>query len=242
MQVKTSYGEAMRRKYPEQIAIAIARDLQGKYNPITLGWVMPTSHAPPMLAISVAFARHSYEAIRQAGEFVVTFPSSAMAEDALFYGTKSGRDMDKLAVCGTKTEPASEMDCVLFTDAVAKRDAPVALKQLGRLLEEGESPLPILALLDRTVGQLLIAKELRARRRRSTEAASLLGAPAWRVEQILRQSDSFGEEELSKALDTIAQIDITMKTTRVPARLLLESLVVSLCGAGPGSGRRGIEH
>ena len=119
MQVKTSYGEAMRRKYPEQIAIAIARDLQGKYNPITLGWVMPTSHAPPMLAISVAFARHSYEAIRQAGEFVVSFPSSAMAEDALFYGTKSGRDMDKLAVCGTKTEPASEMDCVLFTDAVA---------------------------------------------------------------------------------------------------------------------------
>jgi DNA polymerase-3 subunit delta len=124
-----------------------------------------------------------------------------------------------------------------FTDAVANRDTPVAIKQLGRLLEEGESPLPILALLDRTVGQLLIAKELRTRRRRSADAASLLGAPAWKVEQLLRQSDSFGEEELSKALDTIAQIDLTMKTTGVPARLLLESLVVSLCGAGPGGGR-----
>jgi DNA polymerase-3 subunit delta len=124
-----------------------------------------------------------------------------------------------------------------FTDAVAKRDAAVALKQLGRLLGEGESPLPILALLDRTVGQLLIAKELRTRRRRSPDAASLLGVPGWKVDQLLRESDSFGEEELSKALDTIARIDLTMKTTGVPARLLLESLVVSLCGAGPSSER-----
>jgi DNA polymerase-3 subunit delta len=121
-----------------------------------------------------------------------------------------------------------------FTDAVANRDAPAALKQLGRLLEEGESPLPILALLDRTVGQLLIAKELRKKRRRSGDAAGVLGVPGWKVEQLLRQSDSFEEEELVRALDTVARIDLTIKTTGVPARVLLESLVVLLCGADRG--------
>jgi len=118
MQVETSCSQALVRKYPEQIAIAIAKDAEGKCNPITLGWIMPTSGDPPMLAISVAFTRHSYDAIRQAGEFVVSFPSTAMAKDALFHGTKSGRDMDKIAACGTKTQPASRIDCVLFSDAV----------------------------------------------------------------------------------------------------------------------------
>ena len=50
---------------------------------------------------------------------VISFPSVDMAEDALFHGTKSGRDMDKITECGTKCEPASEIDCVLFSDAVA---------------------------------------------------------------------------------------------------------------------------
>jgi len=119
MQIATDYSDAIVRKYPEQIAIAIAKDPQGKYNPITLGWVMPTSGQPPMLAISVGLTRYSFEALRHAGEFVVSFPSIDMAEDALFYGTNSGRDMDKIGACGTKTQPAAEIDCVLFADAVA---------------------------------------------------------------------------------------------------------------------------
>lgn len=119
MQVATTYADAICTKYPEQVAICIAKDAQGKYNPITLGWVMPTSHDPPMFAISIGLTRHSLEAIRLAGEFVIAFPSTEMADDALFHGSKSGRDMDKLAECGTATIPATEIDCVLLADAVA---------------------------------------------------------------------------------------------------------------------------
>jgi DNA polymerase-3 subunit delta len=124
-----------------------------------------------------------------------------------------------------------------FTEAVADRKAAVALKQLGRLLEEGESPLPILALLDRTVGQLLVAKELRGMRRRPGDAAGILGVPPWVVERLLRQSDDFDESELEKALDAVARIDRALKTSGVPSRLLLESLVISLCGGGAGRRR-----
>ena len=119
MQIQTRYEEAIRRKYPEQVVIAIVKDGGGKYNPITLGWTMITSHEPPMMAISVGRTRYSLEAIRQAREFVIAFPSSEMSRDALFHGTNSGRDMDKLAECGTKTQPATTVDCVLLTDAVA---------------------------------------------------------------------------------------------------------------------------
>ena len=119
MQASASYNQAIARKYPEQVAIAIAKDPQGKHNPITLGWIMLTSHEPPMMAISIGRTRYSLEAVRHAREFVVSFPSSAMASETSLFGTKSGRDLDKLAAAGVKTQPASVIDSVLLADAVA---------------------------------------------------------------------------------------------------------------------------
>ena len=119
MQVQTIYRKAISRKYPEQVVIAIAKDIQGKYNPITLGWTMITSGQPPMMAISVGLKRHSLDAIRQSREFVVCFPSEAMAEDTLYYGRVSGRDVDKLAERQARTQRAEKIDCVLLADAVA---------------------------------------------------------------------------------------------------------------------------
>ncbi|MFH1746886.1 MAG: flavin reductase family protein [Planctomycetota bacterium] len=119
MQIPADYTQAIERKYPEGVAIAIAKDEQGKYNPITLCWVMRTSHEPPMLAISIGLTRYSLEAIRRAGEFVVSILSTEMTSDALFHGTKSGLDMDKLVECGTRTQPTTTIDGVLLADAVA---------------------------------------------------------------------------------------------------------------------------
>jgi flavin reductase (DIM6/NTAB) family NADH-FMN oxidoreductase RutF len=119
MQKEVAHTEAINLKYPEQVVIAIARDAQGKYNPITLGWTMIASHDPPMMAIGVGKTRHSLEAIRRAGEFVISMPSEDQEADTMFHGTKSGRDMDKLAEAGTKTSPAKVIDCVLMDEAVA---------------------------------------------------------------------------------------------------------------------------
>ncbi|MGD8452037.1 MAG: flavin reductase family protein [Phycisphaerae bacterium] len=125
MQIPSDFDTAIRRKYPEGVAIVIAKDPDGKHNPITLCWVMRTSLDPPMLAISIGLARHSLSAIRHAREFVVAILASDMAEDALFHGTKSGRDLDKLAAAGTKIQPATVIDSVLLADAVANFECRV---------------------------------------------------------------------------------------------------------------------
>ena len=83
MQVKTPFNDAIVKKYPEQIVIALAKERSGKVNPITLGWTMLTSHKPPMMAISIGLTRYSLEVIREAGEFVIAFPSKFQAEEAL---------------------------------------------------------------------------------------------------------------------------------------------------------------
>lgn len=119
MQTETTFAQAKATKYPEQIVIAIARDPAGKYNPIALGWVMQTSADPPMLAISVGKTRYSLQALRTSGEFVIAFPSERQEPETMLFGTKSGRDTDKLAEAGPKTQPASKIDGLLLADAVA---------------------------------------------------------------------------------------------------------------------------
>jgi flavin reductase (DIM6/NTAB) family NADH-FMN oxidoreductase RutF len=119
MQETVPYSEAIVSKYPEQIVIAIARDAEGKYNPITLGWTMIVSGNPPMMAVAIGLTRYSLGAFRHAREFVIAFPGEHQADETMLFGTKSGRDTDKLAEAGTPTEPAAQIDGVVLSEAVA---------------------------------------------------------------------------------------------------------------------------
>ncbi len=126
MQKDIPFAEAILTKYPEQVAIALARAPSGVVNPITLGWVMPASHEPPMIAISVGLTRYSLEVIRSAGEFVVAFPSAEQAEETLYFGTVSGRDVNKLAARHTRTQEAAKVNALLLADAVANFECLLA--------------------------------------------------------------------------------------------------------------------
>ena len=119
MQKRVAYSEAMKTRFPEAVAYAVAKDEKGTPNPITLGWIMCTSHQPPMLAISVAFQRYSHDAIQHSKCFTVVFPDETKASEALFFGTHSGKDRNKLDTFGTITSPAVEIDSVILDDAVA---------------------------------------------------------------------------------------------------------------------------
>jgi len=119
MQKHVEYSDAVKTKYPEQVVIAIAKDRNGKANPVTLGWTMIASGNPAMMAIAVAKTHYSVEAITHSRCFTIAFPSSEMADAALFFGSRSGRKVDKFAEFDCQTEPAREIDSVLLTDAVA---------------------------------------------------------------------------------------------------------------------------
>jgi flavin reductase (DIM6/NTAB) family NADH-FMN oxidoreductase RutF len=119
MQTEGTYNDVINLKYPEQVVLAIVKDAQGKYNPIALGWTMITSHNPPMMAVGLGRTRYSLEAIRQAGEFVIAMPSEDQEAETMLFGTKSGRDMDKLAAAKCSVSPATKIDCVILDAAVA---------------------------------------------------------------------------------------------------------------------------
>ena len=119
MQNKIDYEKAIKTKYPEQVVIAIARDENGKANPMAVGWTMITSSSPPMMSIALAHKRYTARAIRHSKCFTIAYPSADMIDDVLLFGTKSGRDIDKLEESGCAHRPAEEIDSALLEDAVA---------------------------------------------------------------------------------------------------------------------------
>ena len=119
MQKLVPYAKAFAARPPREVVIGIAKDPQGKYNPITLGMFSHVANSPPVLAVSIAKEQYSLAAFRLAREFVIALPSEAQAEETMLYGTKSGRDCDKLALAQAKTRPATKIDCVLLEDAAA---------------------------------------------------------------------------------------------------------------------------
>jgi flavin reductase (DIM6/NTAB) family NADH-FMN oxidoreductase RutF len=119
MQKKTDYSTAIKTKYPEQIVIAIAKDKNGKANPVTIGWSMIASGEPPMMAIALTPKRYSTGAIRHSRCFTVAYPSQEMSKEAMFFGTHSGENTDKFAETGCKISPAEKIDSCLIDDAVA---------------------------------------------------------------------------------------------------------------------------
>lgn len=119
MQKQVKYEQAIKTRYPEQVIIAIAKDKNGRANPVTLGWTMIVSGEPPMMAISVYKGHYSVKTIRHSKCFTISFPSSDMADAALFFGSHSGRETDKFAAFKCKTAPAEKIDSVLLADAAA---------------------------------------------------------------------------------------------------------------------------
>jgi flavin reductase (DIM6/NTAB) family NADH-FMN oxidoreductase RutF len=131
MQKQVEYSDAIKTKYPQQVVIVIAKDKDGRANPVTLGSTMTASGAPPMMAIAVATKHYSIETITHSKCFTIAFPSVQMADAALFFGKRSGRKVDKFAEFDCKTEPAREIDSLLLTDAVANFECTLESQTLA---------------------------------------------------------------------------------------------------------------
>lgn len=64
-------------------------------NIITVAWAGTINSDPAMTYVSIRPSRHSYDLIKNSGEFVINLVTKDLAKACDFCGVKSGRDMDK---------------------------------------------------------------------------------------------------------------------------------------------------
>lgn len=119
MQKLVPVTNALDRKYPEQVVLAITKSSDGRVNVMAIGWVALVSDDPYMFLLGIDDPAYTLELIRENKEFVIAYPSKAMAKETLYFGTVHGHGIDKGKESGLTFLPGSRVDVPILADAVA---------------------------------------------------------------------------------------------------------------------------
>jgi DNA polymerase-3 subunit delta len=123
-----------------------------------------------------------------------------------------------------------------LTDALGERDASGALKALGTLLEGGEPPLRVQAMIVRHFRLLWRAREAMGNARDPGGLARALGVPPFVAGKLRAQAPRYREGELADAFVRFARVDFDLKGGASSPRFTLEDEVLALCSQRRGPG------
>jgi len=111
--------------FPLPVMLISCADKKGNRNLITLAWVSKVCAEPPMLAVAVRPSRHSYQMIKESGEFVVNVPTESIIRQVDFCGNTSGKTIDKFKETGLTPQPASMVKAPLVKECPANFECTV---------------------------------------------------------------------------------------------------------------------
>ena len=118
--------------YPLPAVMVSCADKEGNSNIITIAWTGTVCTNPPMTYISVRPERHSYEMIRETGEFVINLTTEALAFATDFCGVRSGRDVDKFSEMKLTKEQGSVVAAPMIGESPVNIECKVReVKELG---------------------------------------------------------------------------------------------------------------
>lgn len=86
-------------------------------NIITIAWTGIVNTLPPKTYISIRPTRHSYDIIKETGEFVINLTTASLVRAADTCGVLTGRKVDKFAHCSLSKEPSAFVSCPLIGES-----------------------------------------------------------------------------------------------------------------------------
>jgi len=86
-------------------------------NIITVAWTGIVNTIPPKTYISLRPSRHSYNIIRDSGEFIINLTTTDLVRQADFCGIHTGRKIDKFARCNLTKEPSPLLACPIIAQS-----------------------------------------------------------------------------------------------------------------------------
>ena len=116
--------------------VLLSVDGPDRPNIITLSWAANVCSKPPTMVVGIRPERHSYDLVKNAGEYVLNIPSVDQLEGTVFAGSKSGRDFDKFSECGFTPERASKInapmikECPINIECKTKQIVPLGAHDL----------------------------------------------------------------------------------------------------------------
>lgn len=88
-----------------------------KSNIMTVAWTGIINTIPAKTYISVRSKRHSYNIIKESGEFVINLTPASLIKAADYCGIYTGAKVDKFVKCNLTKEEATEVKCPLIAES-----------------------------------------------------------------------------------------------------------------------------
>jgi flavin reductase (DIM6/NTAB) family NADH-FMN oxidoreductase RutF len=95
---------------PSPVWVIGSFDAEGKPNMMTASWVGVCCSKPPCVMIALREATYSHGNIMKRRAFTVNLPPERYAPETAYFGSVSGRDVDKLAVTGLTAVEGDSVD------------------------------------------------------------------------------------------------------------------------------------
>jgi DNA polymerase III subunit delta len=148
-----------------------------------------------------------------------------------YVGEKSRIDIEDVMDSASSQRAYSVFELLNY---VGRRQSREAIASLRKLILAGESPIAIVSLLARQIRIVWQVKDAMERRQPVTEIARQLNLPTFVIKGYAQQAPHFTEAELSEIHKALRETDFKLKSTGTAPVLLLEGLVLGLCGKGRG--------
>jgi DNA polymerase-3 subunit delta len=115
-----------------------------------------------------------------------------------------------------------------MVDALGRRDGRTGAQTLHRLLEAGEHPLGLLAMVVRQFRLLIQVKELRTEGASPQEIAQALGLHPFPAGKLHNQANHFTAAQLETVYRHLLDTDVAIKSGEIEAEVALDLLVAGL--------------
>ena len=117
--------------YPLPVVMVSCGTME-KANIITVAWTGIINTDPAMVYISVRPTRHSYNIIKESGEFVINLTTNDLAYATDWCGVKTGAQVDKFKEMHLTKEKAKFVKCPMIKESPVSVECKVKeIKELG---------------------------------------------------------------------------------------------------------------
>ncbi len=118
--------------YPLPAVMVSCGSVPEDFNIITVSWTGTICTEPPMCYISVRPGRHSYNIIKNTGEYVINLTTRSLAFATDWCGVISGKDHRKFSEMHLTPAPASKVRAPLIEESPVNIECVVKeIKELG---------------------------------------------------------------------------------------------------------------
>ena len=113
-------------------AVLVTSGTMENSNIATVAWTGTINSEPAMCYISLRPTRHSYNIIKESGEFVINLTTKDLVKATDWCGCRTGAKFDKFKEMGLTKEKANFVKCPLIKESPASVECKVTeIKELG---------------------------------------------------------------------------------------------------------------